>query len=95
MSATDASPKKLARFDLRATEEDAGLIRQAAVVAGQSLSEFAVESMVVQAERVLAEQSRFVLDAKRSEQFHKIMGRPAVSHPKLRQLLSTSTPLDS
>ena len=95
MSQTDEGPRKPARLNLRTSTEDAMTIREAASVAGQSVSAFAMESMMVAAERVLADRSQFTLSPAQWSRFLEIIDRPVDKRkPRLRKLLSQPSVLD-
>ena len=74
------------RFQLRATASEEELIKVAAERQGVNVTEFIMRSACDRAEQALAEQTRFVLDEKRSKAFLAALDRPAKSKPRLRRL---------
>ena len=74
------------RFQLRATASEEELIRVAAERQGINVTEFIMRSAREKAEEALADQTRFVLDEVRWNQFAAILDRPAQSKPRLRRL---------
>ncbi|MEZ5394233.1 MAG: DUF1778 domain-containing protein [Bryobacterales bacterium] len=74
------------RFQLRATASEEELIRVAAEHEGVTVTEFIVRSARERAERTLADQTRFVLDAKQWKAFTDLLDRPAQDKPRLRRL---------
>jgi len=51
------------------------------------VSEFVLDSACANAEHVLADRTRFVIDAKRWRAFQKALDRPARVKPRLQRLL--------
>ncbi len=74
------------RFQLRATAAEEELIRVAAERQGVNITEFIMRSAREKAEETLAEQTRFVLDEVRWNQFAAMLDRPAKIKPRLRRL---------
>ena len=74
------------RFQLRATASEEALIKVAAERQGVNLTEFIMRSARENAEQVLADQTRFVLDAQQWKAFMAVLDRPAKDKPRLRRL---------
>ena len=74
------------RFQLRATASEEELIRIAAERQGVNITEFIMRSAREKAEEALADQTRFVLDEERWNQFAAMLDRPAKDKPRLRRL---------
>src|SRR4051812_1326043 len=74
------------RFQLRVTASEEELIRVAAERQGVNITEFIMRSAREKAEEALADQTRFVLDEARWNQFAAILDRPAKNKPRLRRL---------
>ena len=74
------------RLQLRATFSDEALIKVAAERQGVNLTEFIMRSARANAEQVLADQTRFVLDAAQWKAFMAVLDRPEKSKPRLRRL---------
>ena len=74
------------RFQLRATASEEELIKVAADRQGVNVTEFILRSARENAERSLADQTRFVLDDKQWRAFMAALDRPARDKPRLRQL---------
>jgi uncharacterized protein (DUF1778 family) len=83
---------KTARVNLRVAPADDVLLRQAADLLGESLSEFLIESGRERAERLLADRTRFVLDDASWAAFTDALDRPAEFKPEVRELFSRSRP---
>ena len=77
------------RWDFRVASETDQLVRQAAETADQTLTDFVVDAAVVEAERVLADRTQFVLDAERWGRFVELLDRPPQDNPGLAKLFST------
>jgi uncharacterized protein (DUF1778 family) len=86
------SPTKTARVNLRVAPADDVLLRQAAELVGETLSEFLIESGRERAERLVADRTRFVLDEAAWTAFNEAMDRPAAIKPELRDLFARSRP---
>jgi uncharacterized protein (DUF1778 family) len=76
------------RWDFRVASETDRLVRQAAETMDRTLTDFVVSAAVVEAERVLADRTRFVLEADRWERFVEILDRPPQEKPGLEKLFS-------
>jgi len=77
---------KTRRIEIRMTEEERDLEQAAAAARGQSLSEFVRQAARREAEQVLAEQTRIVLNDEESERFLAALEEPAAFEPGLRAL---------
>jgi uncharacterized protein (DUF1778 family) len=76
------------RWDFRVASEKDELVRQAAEAADRSLTNFVVDAAVVEAERVLADRTQFVLDGDQWESFVELLDRPPQEKPGLEKLFS-------
>ena len=76
------------RWDFRVASETDQLVRQAAETADRTLTDFVVDAAVVEAERVLADRTQFVLDAERWDRFVELLDRPPQDNPGLEKLFS-------
>lgn len=76
------------RWDFRVASETDELVRQAAETADRTLTDFVVDAAVVEAERVLADRTQFVLDAERWSRFVEILDRSPQDNPGLEKLFS-------
>ena len=76
------------RWDFRVASETDQLVRQAAETADQTLTDFVVDAAVVEAERVLADRTQFVLDAERWDRFVELLDRAPQENPGLETLFS-------
>jgi uncharacterized protein (DUF1778 family) len=76
------------RWDFRVASETDQLVRQAAETADRTLTDFVVDAAVVEAERVLADRTQFVLDAGRWDRFVELLDRPPQDNPGLEKLFS-------
>lgn len=83
---------KTARVNLRVAPADDVLLRQAAELLGESLSEFLIESGRERAERLVADRTRFVLDDASLAAFRDALDRPAEIKPEVRELFARSRP---
>jgi uncharacterized protein (DUF1778 family) len=81
-----ASTKR--RWDVRVAAETDRLVRQAAATADKTLTDFVAGAAVVEAERVLADRTQFVLDAENWTRFVELLDRPPRDKPGLETLFS-------
>jgi uncharacterized protein (DUF1778 family) len=83
---------KTRRLEVRATPEERELIDRAVAASGMGLTEFVITHLTVAAQRVLADRTTFVLDAKALERWEAINSRAAIELPGLRALMSRPSP---
>ena len=74
--ATERPASKDQRINLRATRRQEQLLRRAAQVTDHSLTEFILDSAVVEAERVLADRRWFVATDEQFSEFQRLLGAP-------------------
>jgi uncharacterized protein (DUF1778 family) len=79
------------RWDFRVSAETDRLVRHAAETADRTLTDFVVDAAVIQAERVLADRTRFELAPEQWARFVEILDRPPMDNPGLEQLFSQSS----
>jgi len=83
------------RWDFRVAPDTDRLVRQAAETAQQTLTDFVVDAAVIEAERLLADRTQFVLEPERWERFVELLDRPPQDNPGLRDLLSKPSAFDA
>jgi uncharacterized protein (DUF1778 family) len=76
------------RWAFRVASETDELVRHAAETAERTLTDFVVDAAVVEAERVLADRTKFVLEADEWERFVELLDRPPQEKPGLEKLFS-------
>ena len=76
------------RWDFRVASETDQLVRQAAETSERTLTDFVVDAAVVEAERVLADRTQFVLDTEQWNLFVELLDRPPHESPGLEKLFS-------
>jgi uncharacterized protein (DUF1778 family) len=86
--------RKEHRFHLRASESEVSTITRAAESAGVSVSAFILESAAERAERILADQTHFVLSGKQWKAFTNALDQPARPLPRLKKLLREPSVLE-
>lgn len=84
-------PHKSNRWSLRVATDTNEIVRQAAQVSERNLSDFVLEAAVVEAERVLADRTRFKLDKSPWDEFKALLDRPAQTNPRLAELFKKPT----
>ncbi len=88
-------PAKVERFAFRLSLEDRSLLERAAALRTVSLTRFILESSREVAERALADQTRFVLDAEQMAAFYRALDEPPREIPELRDLWQRPDPYGS
>src|ERR1700686_5735229 len=91
MPATAARKKRSQRFNVRASDREARLIRLGAERRGVNITSFILESACVRAEQEIADTRSFKLNAKDWQKLSEALDRPAQLKPRLKRLLSEST----
>ncbi len=81
-----------AAINLRARAEQRELIDQAARLLGKNRSDFMLEAACEKAQGVMLDQVFFKLDAKKFQQFCRILDAPARSNVGLDRLLAVKAP---
>lgn len=76
------------RWDFRVAPETDRLVRQAAEAAERTLTDFVVDAAVVEAERLLADRTQFVLEAEQWDRFVELLDRSPQENPGLEKLFS-------
>ncbi len=76
------------RWDFRVGAETDRLVRQAAASSQRTLTDFVVDAAVVEAERLLADRTAFVLEQKQWERFVELVDRSPRDNPGLEKLFS-------
>jgi len=90
----EATRRKDARLAMRLTPDQNALIRDAAAVTGQSLTEFVTAAAVTRAEDTLADRRVFRLGDAAWTEFAALLDRPAKRIPELAKLLNEPAPWD-
>jgi uncharacterized protein (DUF1778 family) len=80
------------RIELRTTPAVRKLIDRAVKASGSTLTDFAEASLTAAAQRILADQDRFVLSAKAFTEWEAINARPARELPGVRRLMDRPSP---
>jgi uncharacterized protein (DUF1778 family) len=76
------------RWDFRVDAGTDRLVRQAAQTAERTLTDFVVDAAVVEAERLLADRTQFVLEGEQWERFVELLDRSPQDNPGLAKLFS-------
>jgi uncharacterized protein (DUF1778 family) len=80
--------KSKQRWDFRVAPETDQLVRQAAETGERTLTDFVVDAAVVEAERVLADRTRFTLEPEQWARFVELLDRPPQEKQGLDKLFS-------
>lgn len=76
------------RWDFRVAPDIDSIVRQAARSADRTLTQFVVDAAVVEAERILADRTQFVLRREEWARVVEILDRPPRENPGLKKLFS-------
>ncbi len=76
------------RWDFRVAPETDRLVRHAAETTDRTLTDFVVDAAVVEAERVLADRTQFVLEPEQWARFVEILDRSPQDKPELEKLFA-------
>jgi uncharacterized protein (DUF1778 family) len=68
------------------------LLKQAAAATDRTMTDFVLESAVVEAERVLADRRWFLISDEQWDEFQYLLEQPTRDLPRLRALLTTPSP---
>ena len=80
------------RIEFRTTSEVRHLVDRAVEVAGVNLTAFVESSVVLAAQRVMADRARFTLTDQAAAEWEAINARPARDLPGLRRLMARPSP---
>ena len=86
-----ATRARESRWNLRVADDTDSLVRRAAEETDRNLTEFVVDAAVAEAERTLADRTRFVLDEERWTSFVEALDQPVRDNPGLAKLFSKPT----
>jgi uncharacterized protein (DUF1778 family) len=76
------------RWDFRVAPDTNRLVRHAAETADRTLTDFVVDAAVVEAERVLADRTQFLLGSEQWARFIELLDRSPKDNPGLDKLFS-------
>jgi uncharacterized protein (DUF1778 family) len=88
----DSRSTREARINLRASSRQERLIRAAAAATDKTLTDFVLDTAVVQAEKVLADRRYFLLSDQQWADFDRLLSAPTPATPKLAALLAAPSP---
>jgi uncharacterized protein (DUF1778 family) len=92
---TATMPSRSERLNVRATAQQARLIRMAAKESSANVSQFVLESACIRSEETLASKRHFEFNPVQWRAFLRALDRPAKAKPRLRRLLSQPGILDA
>jgi len=81
-------PKTKERWDFRVSPETDRLVRHAAASADRTLTDFVVDAAIIEAERLLADRTHFVLEPDQWNEFVDLLDRSPQDNPGLERLFS-------
>jgi uncharacterized protein (DUF1778 family) len=85
---------KDSRWNLRVAPQADEIVRDAASRSHRTLSDFVLQAAVAEAERVLADRTRFELDEASWDRFVELIERPAQENERLAALLARPSVFD-
>ncbi len=81
------------RINLRTSQRQEAVLKQAARAADTSLTDFVLKTAMAEAERVLADRRWFVATPEQYEEFLDLLDKP-VETPRLAALLAAPSPFE-
>lgn len=88
MAAPSSRQNRERRWNLRVERNEDEIVRAASDAAGTSYSNFIRDAAVVEAQRILADRTRFILDEEQWHLFNELLDRPPRVPSGLRDLFS-------
>ncbi len=79
------------RWDFRVPADTDALVRHAAESSDRTLTDFVVTAAMVEAERILADRTRFALDTESWLRFVELLDLPPRDNPALARLFAKPT----
>jgi uncharacterized protein (DUF1778 family) len=76
------------RWNFRVAPDADEVVRHAAAVSNRPLTDFVLQAAVNEAERVLADRTRFALDDEAWNRFMELLDRPIQENPGLAKLFA-------
>ncbi len=89
-----STESKSLRWSFRVAEADDAVVRAASESVDATVTSFVREAAVSQANRVLADRTRFELGSTEWEQLNELLDRPARVRSELRELFSRPSAFD-
>ena len=89
---TERRATRRSRINLRASARQEQLLKQAAAATDRTMTDFVLESAVVEAERVLADRRWFLISDQQWDEFQNLLEQPPRDVPRLRALLARPSP---
>ena len=86
-----AASNKTDRWAFRVAPATDHKVRQAAEAVDRKLTDFVIQAAEVEAERVLADRTRFTLEATAWDEFKSLLDRPARANSRLAELFKKPT----
>jgi uncharacterized protein (DUF1778 family) len=87
-----SAPRKDDVIQIRASAETKAILNRAAILRGQKLSEFMLDSARRQAEETLLDQRTFFLDARAHEKLLALLDNPVMPTKELRARMNRKPP---
>ena len=79
------------RWDFRVAPETDRLVRSAAATAERTLTDFVIDAAVIEAERLLADRTHFVLEAEQWNRFVELLDRSPQENPGLEKVFAKTS----
>lgn len=89
---TSTHASKNQRLNVRVTNRQEQLIRRAAEATDRSMTDFILQSVSIEAERILAGRRWFVASEEQWEEFNQLLELPLPSKSKLTRLTQRESP---
>ena len=93
-TASGVQERRSEKLDLRISPSAKARLQAAAAAMNRPVSEFVLESALVQADMALADRNEFLLDAATWQRFQDALDTPVRAMPRMKRLLSEPGILD-
>jgi uncharacterized protein (DUF1778 family) len=87
-----ATRSRTDRIEFRTTADTRRLLEEACEASGSNLTQFAEQSLIASARRVLADRNQFTLDRDALDAWESVNEAPARDLPSLRELFDRPSP---
>ncbi|HEY8721969.1 DUF1778 domain-containing protein [Pengzhenrongella sp.] len=92
---TTTRATKSQRIEVRATERQEAVLRQASLATDRTMTDFILASAVEHAERILADRRWFTGSQEQYDEFFRLLDEPLESTEKFEKLWARPSPFDT
>ncbi|HEX5277915.1 MAG TPA: DUF1778 domain-containing protein [Fluviicoccus sp.] len=92
VTGTSSKSPRSSRLGVRATPDQEAILRRAAAIRHQSLTDFVLDSACQAAEQTLIDQRLFLVSGEQYDSLLELLDQPATDNPGLRELFAKPSP---